>query len=77
MRSDLAIIIIALVSVSFGMWQVFFKDAVWAFHAHSEWLMGTASQRTKQWDRWTEIGGWAVIVAGIALLVLTILTRVL
>ncbi len=75
MRTDLAVIVIALVSVGFGMWQVFFRESVWAVHAHSEWLLGSQPQRTQQWDKWTEIGGWLVIGAGIALLVLLLVSR--
>jgi hypothetical protein len=76
MRTEIPMILIALISVAFGMCQVFLKDKMWAIHEHSEWLMmGARVRRTERWDKLTELGGWAVIAVGVLMLLMIILSR--
>jgi hypothetical protein len=76
MQQQIFLIVVALLSVGFGMCQVFFQDNLWAFNEVGERLMGNAPTRTSKWDKQTEMMGWLTILVGMSILVLIIMSRI-
>jgi hypothetical protein len=75
MQQQLFLIIVALLSVGFGMCQVFFQDNLWVLHEVGERIMGNAPTRTSKWNKQTEMLGWLTIFVGMLMLVMVIVSR--
>ena len=75
MQQQLFLIIVALLSVGFGMCQVFFQDNLWTLNEVGERIMGNMPTRTPKWNKQTEMLGWLTILVGMLMLVLVIVSR--
>ena len=68
-------IILALVMIGGGLYNLFFRDQVWQGQVWANEMRGLVSERTEGWDQWRATVGVIAVIVGALILVLGFVGR--
>jgi hypothetical protein len=73
MAMNWGVAVLGLAIIALGIFMLFNKDAMWTLTEWGNSLKGVKSERTDAWEQGNGCSGFAVIIFGVGLLVLSIM----